>query len=66
MRSPAEIPDGTTMLAPTRSPTVMATGSNSSDCANRRDNMKWQNYTSYGRLRDSAAAYYCYWYWDNL
>ena len=46
--------------------TVMATGRNASDCANRRDTMKWQNYTNYGRLRDSSAAYYCYWYWDNL
>jgi len=45
---------------------VMATGTNSADCANRRDNMTWQNYPSYPRLRDNAIGYYCYWYWDNL
>ena len=46
--------------------TVMATGTSSSNCASRRDNMKWQNFGSYSRLRDSQIAYYCYWYWDNL
>lgn len=46
---------------------VMATGADSTDCANRRDTMKWQNYSSgYVRLRDSANAHYCYSYWDNL
>jgi len=46
--------------------TVMATGVNSSDCAYRRDNMTWQNYTYYGRLRDGSISYYCYRYWDDL
>lgn len=46
--------------------TVMATGTSSANCASRRDNMKWQNYTSYGRLRDGDIKYYCYRYWNNL
>ncbi len=46
--------------------TVMATGTSSANCASRRDNMKWQNYTSYGRLRNGAIRYYCYRYWNNL
>lgn len=46
--------------------TVMATGTNQSNCENRRDNMKWQNYTSYSRLRDAQIGWYCYWYWNNL
>ena len=46
--------------------TVMATGTSSADCANRRDTMKWQNYTSYPRLRDGDIKYYCYSYWNNL
>jgi hypothetical protein len=46
--------------------TVMATGTNQSSCQSRRDNMKWQNFTSYSRLRDGQIGWYCYWYWDNL
>ena len=46
--------------------TVMATGTNSANCASRRDNMKWQNYNSYPRLRDGQIGYYCYWYWNNI
>ena len=47
--------------------TVMATGTNRADCENRRDNMKWQNYSSgYPRLRDGQIGWYCYWYWNNL
>jgi len=45
---------------------VMAVGADSSECASRRDNMKWQNYTSYRRLRDGAIGYYCWTTWDNL
>jgi hypothetical protein len=44
----------------------MATGTSYANCAARRDNMKWQNYTSYGRLRDGDIKYYCYRYWNNL
>jgi hypothetical protein len=46
--------------------TVMATGVNATDCYARRDNMKWQNYTSYSRLRDYQIGYYCYTYWSDL
>ncbi len=46
--------------------TVMATGTNSSNCHSRRDNMKWQNFGSYSRLRDGQIGYYCYSYWNNL
>lgn len=46
--------------------TVMATGTNKANCENRRDTMKWQNFTSYGRLRDNQIGHYCYWYWNNL
>ena len=35
-------------------------------CESRRDTMKWQNYTSYPRLRDNQIGWYCYWYWNNL
>jgi hypothetical protein len=45
---------------------VMATGTNQANCENRRDTMKWQNYTSYPRLRDNQIGWYCYWYWNNL
>jgi len=46
--------------------TIMATGSTASNCGTRRDNMKWQNYNSYSRLRDGDINYYCYRYWHNL
>ncbi|HKO89075.1 MAG TPA: DUF6345 domain-containing protein, partial [Burkholderiales bacterium] len=46
--------------------TVMATGSSSSNCQSRRDNMKWQNFSSYGRLRDGAITHYCRTSWQNL
>lgn len=45
---------------------VMATGASATDCASRRDNMKWQNFGSYPRLRDGQAAWSCYTYWNNL
>ena len=46
--------------------TVMATGTSKANCESRRDTMKWQNFTTYPRLRDGQIAYYCYTYWDNL
>lgn len=59
--------DGNSDWATAQDLAVMATGADATDCANRRDTMKWQNYSSgYVRLRDSAAAHYCYTYWDNL
>lgn len=42
---------------------VMATGKNSSDCSNRRNGMKWQNYPSYPRLRDGDIGYFCRTFW---
>jgi hypothetical protein len=45
---------------------IMATGTNEADCENRRDNMRWQDFTSYPRLRDNQIGYYCYRYWDDL
>jgi hypothetical protein len=45
---------------------VTATGANASDCASRRDNMKWQNYGGYGFLRDNAIGYVCWTTWDDL
>ena len=46
--------------------TVMAVGRDLADCENRRDTMKWQNYLSYPRLRDSQIGIICAVYWHNL
>jgi hypothetical protein len=46
--------------------TVMATGTSSSNCATRRDTMKWQNFGGFSRIRDNTITHYCYWYWNNL
>ncbi len=46
--------------------TVMATGTDQSNCHSRRDNMKWQNFGGYARLRDNSVGWYCYSYWNNL
>jgi len=46
--------------------TIMATGTNKSNCHSRRDNMKWQNFGSYARLRDGDNGWYCYSSWNNL
>ncbi len=45
---------------------VIATGETSSECETRRNNMKWQNYTDYRRLRDGQVVWYCWSFWDNL
>lgn len=45
---------------------VTATGTNSTDCASRRDNMKWQNYGGYGFLRDNSIGYVCWATWNDL
>jgi hypothetical protein len=44
---------------------VLATGSNSSNCASRRDGIKWQNFTSFGRLRDGNLDWWCWSRIDN-
>ena len=46
--------------------TVVATGTNASNCHSRRDNMKWQNFGGYSRLRDGQIGYICRTSWDNL
>ncbi len=38
---------------------VLATGSGESNCHSRRDNMRWQNFNDYQRLRDGNVNWYC-------
>jgi hypothetical protein len=38
---------------------VMAVGSSSTNCTNRLNGIKWQNFTSYARLRDSEITHWC-------
>jgi hypothetical protein len=45
---------------------VVATGTNSSNCWSRMDNMKWQNYGSYPFIRDNSIGYTCWYWWDNI
>lgn len=45
---------------------VVATGSSSSNCSFRRDYMKWSDYYTYPQLRDGAASWMCWYYWNNL
>lgn len=46
---------------------AVATGETESECHDRRDNMKWQNYASdFRRLRDGENVWYCWTYWNNL
>lgn len=44
---------------------VMATGNSPTDCGSRRDGMKWSNFTSYNRRKDSSITHYCWITWDN-
>lgn len=44
---------------------ALATGTNESVCKSRRDSMKWQNFTSFPRLRDGQIGYYCSYKIDN-
>jgi hypothetical protein len=44
---------------------VLATGTGSSNCASRRDGIKWQNFTSFNRLRDGNLAWWCWSTIDN-
>lgn len=46
--------------------TVMATGNSASNCESRRNNMKWQNFGGYARLRDNSITHYCRTSWNNL
>jgi hypothetical protein len=45
---------------------VATVGTNSADCWNRQNNMKWQNYPNYPVLRDNSIGWYCHSNWDNL
>lgn len=45
---------------------VFASGITVSQCTDRRDNMKWQNFGSYSRIRDEDVNYICWESWDNL
>jgi hypothetical protein len=38
---------------------VLVTGSSESNCHSRRDNMTWQNFGNYQRLRDGNVNWYC-------
>lgn len=46
---------------------VMATGTNATDCATRRDNLSWDNFSfaAYPRLTTSIGAW-CGWTWSNI
>jgi Family of unknown function (DUF6345) len=46
-------------------PAVMATGTSSTDCATRRDQMTWGNLTNYGRLLDTHTST-CRSRWTNI
>ena len=45
---------------------VLATGEFTSQCRQRRDNMKWQTYTDYPRKRGNDVHVICWVYWSNL
>lgn len=38
---------------------VLATGTSSSNCTDRKNSIKWQNFTSFPRLRDSNVKWFC-------
>lgn len=44
---------------------VMSMGNGKSDCEDRRNNMKWQNYTSYNRRYDDDVNYWCRTRWTD-
>ncbi|MBN1206699.1 MAG: hypothetical protein JXB05_17585 [Myxococcaceae bacterium] len=43
---------------------VMSTGTSESNCFYRLNNMTWQNYPSFPRLRDNEIKYYCRTFWS--
>ena len=47
---------------------VLATGTGSSNCSSRRDNLSWDNfsYSSFPRLSGSSIGTWCGWIWDNI
>jgi len=58
--------DGNSDWATDQDVAVMSTGTDKANCEYRRDTMKWQNFSSYPRLRDAQIGWYCYTYWNNL
>lgn len=38
---------------------VLATGTGESNCASRRNNMRWQNFGTFQRLRDNSVNWFC-------
>lgn len=46
--------------------TAIASGYDAPDCYNRRDNMTWQNFSSYPRRRDDNMNFICWWSWNDL
>lgn len=47
-------------------PSLIAAGSSAADCTSRLDNMNYQNFTNYPRLRDAAVVQMCRRYWENI
>lgn len=46
--------------------TAIASGRDSEDCHLRRDNMTWQNFSTYPRRRDNDMNHICWTWWENL
>lgn len=44
---------------------LVATGTSSSDCTNRKNNMKWQNFGTHAFLRDGEIGITCWEWWTD-
>ncbi len=44
---------------------VVATGTNSTNCSSRKDQMTWQSYGNYPFLRDANIGWTCWTYWND-
>ena len=47
-------------------PAIMVAAGPGVDCDNRRDQMTWDNFESFPRLRDDETDGWCGWYWIDL
>lgn len=45
---------------------VAFTGTTLADCQSRRDNMTWNNFMNYPRVRDGSIGYWCGWEWTDV
>lgn len=45
---------------------VLSTGVSFESCTNRRDTMKWSNYSTYPRIQNGTPYWICWQYWNNL